>query len=122
MDNLAPDTSLALLKATQSDNDSKLRGLKSGTVIKDMQEIEAVAKDFEAMFVSEMMKPMFAGLDTSPPFGGGKTEDVFRGLMIQEYGKMIAETGQLGIADVVKAEMIKLQEAVDGTPSSETGR
>lgn len=118
MDNLAPDTSLALLQASQSNTDTKARALKSGTVIKDMAEIEEIAKDFEAMFISEMMKPMFAGLDTSPPFGGGKTEDVFRGMMLQEYGKMIAETGQLGIADVVKAEMIKLQEAIDGKSGS----
>ncbi len=118
MDNLAPDTSLALLQAAQSNTDTKARAVKSGTVIKDLAEIEATAKDFEAMFVSEMIKPMFEGLDTAPPFGGGKTEDVFRGMMLQEYGKMIAETGQLGIADVVKAEMIKLQEAVDGKPSS----
>ncbi|MEM6781740.1 MAG: rod-binding protein [Pseudomonadota bacterium] len=117
MDNLAPDTSLALLNATQNAADNKLRGLKNGTVIKDAAEIDAVAKDFEAMFVSEMLKPMFEGIDTAPPFGGGKTEEVFKGLMLQEYGKMIAEAGQLGIADVVKAEMIKMQEAIDGEPS-----
>lgn len=114
MDNLAPDTSLALLQASQSNSDSKIRGLKSGTIIKDAAEIDAVAKDFEAMFISEMMKPMFDGIDSAPPFGGGKTEEVFKGLMLQEYGKMISETGQLGIADMVKAEMIKMQEAADG--------
>lgn len=76
----------------------------------DMAKVEESARDFEAMFVSEMMKPMFEGLETDGMFGGGKTEEVFRGFMLEEYGKRVAETGQLGIADAVKAEMIAMQE------------
>lgn len=81
----------------------------------DMKKIEESARDFEAMFVSEMMKPMFEGIETDGMFGGGKTEEVFRGIMLQEYGKMMAETGQLGVADAVKAEMIAMQEKANGT-------
>lgn len=117
MTNLSPDTAMALMKASQAQTENNLRSVHNGTVIKDQSGIDAVAKDFEAMFVSEMMKPMFEGLDAAPPFGGGKTEEVFRGLMLQEYGKMIADTGQLGIADMVKAEMIKMQEEANGQPS-----
>jgi hypothetical protein len=61
-----------------------------------------------------MMKPMFEGLETDGMFGGGKTEEVFRGLMLEEYGKKMAETGQLGIADYVKTEMIAMQEKANG--------
>jgi len=43
-------------------------------------------------------------------FGGGKGEEVFRGLMVQEYGKMIAAQGGVGIADQVRAELLKTQE------------
>ncbi len=115
MDNLSPDSAMALLRATEAQTDSKLRGLKSGTKITAQQNVEQAAKDFEALFVTEMMKPMFEGIKTDGAFGGGKTEEVFRGLMLQEYGKMVAETGQLGIAQAVKTEMIKMQEAVNGT-------
>lgn len=75
----------------------------------DMKKIDAAAKDFEAMFVSEMVKPMFEDLKTDGMFGGGKGEEVFRGLMIDEYGKMVAETGQLGVSDLVRAAMIEMQ-------------
>lgn len=80
----------------------------------DMKKIDESAKDFEAMFVTEMMRPMFEELETGGMFGGGKTEEVFRGFMLEEYGKMVAETGQLGIADSVKAAMIEMQEKAGG--------
>ena len=66
----------------------------------DMAKIEESARDFEAMFVTEMMKPMFEEIETGGMFGGGKTEEIFRGFMLDEYGKKIAQTGQLGIAGI----------------------
>ena len=69
-----------------------------------------VAQDFEAMFLSEMLKPMFEGIKPDPVFGGGKGEEVFQGFMIDKYGKMMSERGGIGIADAVKNELVKLQE------------
>jgi len=77
--------------------------------LKNEDEFDAAAKDFEAMFVTEMMKPMFEGIKVDSTFGGGKGEEIFRGMMLQEYGKMMAETGQLGIAEHVKTELIAMQ-------------
>ncbi len=68
------------------------------------------AKDFEAVFVSEMIKPMFDTVDVDDTFGGGKGEEVFRGLLVQEYGKIIANQGGIGIASAVQAELLKSQE------------
>lgn len=81
----------------------------------DMAKIDTAARDFEAMFVSEMMKPMFESVEVNETFGGGKTEEIFRGFMVEEYGKMIADTGQLGIADIVKKQMIEMQEKADSS-------
>lgn len=69
------------------------------------------AQDFEAMFIAQMLQPMFAGLEGGEGlFGGGAGEDAYRGLMVEEYGKAIARAGGIGIADQVRAEMLKLQE------------
>lgn len=104
---LAPDTSLALLQASQGDVGKISKGLKN---VKNLEKIEQTAQDFEAMFIAEMVKPMFQGISTDGLFGGGKGEEVFRGLLIQEYGKLMAQTGSVGIADHVKEHMIKVQE------------
>jgi len=36
---------------------------------------------------------------------------MYRGLLITEYGKVMAESGGVGIADSVKAQLIQMQEA-----------
>jgi len=69
-----------------------------------------VAEDFEAFFVSSMLESMFAGIKTDGYFGGGHGEDVFRSMLLQEYGKTIAQRGGIGIADNVQREMLRLQE------------
>lgn len=76
---------------------------------KQLKKIDETAKDFEAVFISEMMKPMFEGLKTDTMFGGGQAEEMFRSIMIQEYGKSMAQTGSIGIADQVKASLINAQ-------------
>ena len=41
-------------------------------------QINNAAHDFEAVFATQMMTPMFEGLDVNPMFGGGKGEEMFR--------------------------------------------
>lgn len=97
--------------------------IKAGAAVKanaaamsDAREAKAekAAKDFESVFVSEMIKPMFDMIDVDDTFGGGKGEEVFRGMMVQEYGKMITAQGGIGIADRVKAELLREQEKASG--------
>ena len=76
----------------------------------DMQKMREAAQEFEAVFLSQMLKPMFEGMSSAAPFGGGPAEDMYRSLMVDEYGKSIAKAGGIGIADQVMREMIKLQE------------
>ena len=73
-------------------------------------QIDAAAKDFEAFFVSQVLENMFAGIRTDGIFGGGHGESVFRSLMLQEYGKVIADQGGIGLSDAVKRDMLRLQE------------
>jgi len=74
--------------------------------------IHQTAQDFESSFLSVMMQQMFTGLKTDGPFGGGPGEEMFRSLMIDEYGKQIARQGGLGLADGVTRELLKRQEGV----------
>lgn len=88
-----------------------LAGSKSNI---DIKKVEEAAQEFEAVFIGEMLKPMFEGIETDDMFGGGKGEEVFRGMMITEYGKMIAQNGGIGLADHIKETMIQLQEQANG--------
>lgn len=76
----------------------------------DTTKTDKAAQDFEAVYISEMLKPMFETVEVDDMFGGGKGEEVFRGLLTQEMGKSIAKQGGFGLADMVKAQLIKIQE------------
>ena len=77
----------------------------------NMEQAQKVAKDFEAVFISQMMKPMFANTIADAPFGGGSGEKIWRDMQVDEYGKAIANNGGIGIADSIVKEMLKMQEA-----------
>jgi peptidoglycan hydrolase FlgJ len=71
---------------------------------------DKAAKDFEAVFINQMIGTMFEGIKTDGPFGGGPAESMFRSLMIDHYSKTIAGQGGFGLADQVKREILRLQE------------
>jgi len=57
-----------------------------------------------------MLQHMFAGIPTDGPFGGGDGDQMFRSLLLQEYGKQIAARSGIGIADAVERELLRQQE------------
>ena len=67
------------------------------------------AEQFEASFLAQMLKPMFEGLETDGPFGGGEAEGTWRSFMIDEMAKTTVRAGGIGMADTVLAEMIRMQ-------------
>lgn len=68
------------------------------------------AKQFEGVFMSEFLGSMWEGVSTDGPFGGGQGEAMFRSLMLDEYGKQMATSGGLGLADAVSRQLIHEQE------------
>ena len=73
------------------------------------QRVAEAAQKFEASFLSAMLQPMFAGLSTEAPFGGGDAEAMFKSFMTDAIAKQTAKQGGLGIGDLVQREMLKLQ-------------
>lgn len=74
------------------------------------EEAGKAAGDFETVFLSQMLAPMWAGIGQDNYLGGGSAEDTYHSMMINEYGKLLSKSGGLGIADAVKREMLKMQE------------
>ena len=80
--------------------------------ITDADKATKAAKDFEAVFINEMLGSMFEGIATDGPFGGGPGEAIFRSMMIDNYSKTIAAQGGFGLADAVKRQLLHTQENV----------
>lgn len=76
----------------------------------DSARMRETAQAFEATFLAQMMRPMFEGLSTEAPFGGGHAEETWRGFLIDEMAKHMTRAGGVGLADQVMAQMIQMQE------------
>jgi len=88
------------------------KGAPSPQAAKSAQQADKAARDFEAVFINEMLSTMFEGVKTDGPFGGGPGETIFRSLLIDQYAKTVAGQGGFGLADQVKREMLRAQEHV----------
>ena len=74
------------------------------------ERMRETAEAFEASFLSQMLKPMFEGLQTDGPFGGGEGEATWRSFLIDAMAKQTVKAGGVGLADTVMSEMLKMQE------------
>jgi flagellar protein FlgJ len=70
------------------------------------------AKEYESIFISQFLGSMFQGIKTDGITGGGQGEEMFRSLMVNEYGKAFQQRGGFGLAAQMKTELLKHQEGV----------
>jgi flagellar protein FlgJ len=71
--------------------------------------IEDTAKSFEGQLIGLLMQPMFEGLQTDGPFGGGNGESAWRGMLVEAIGKQVSKSGGVGLAAPVTREMLTMQ-------------
>ena len=111
LDGLGSDNS-ALTAATRPAAPSwAAAGPVSGSSADRLASAKKAGQDFESFFVTSMLESMMAGIKTDKLFGGGQGEAMYRSMLNQEYGKAIARSGSLGIADMVQREILRMQEA-----------
>jgi len=73
-------------------------------------QVDKTTKEFEAVFIAEMLRNMFSTVKPDSIMGAGSSEENFRSLMMDEYGKILSKSGGIGLAASLKAEILKLQE------------
>ncbi len=108
------DYNMQLAKASQNTNPvadvgKRLNALMSSGE-KNEKKIDAVAQDFEAVFLTQMVKHMYEGVDVDKNWGGGSAEETFRTLLFDEYGKSFAKAGGVGVAAAIKRQLLATQE------------
>ncbi len=84
---------------------------------KELAKAKQTAQDFEAFFLSKSIESMYEGVGDDEMFGGGEAEKMYRSLLIDEYGKQIAKSGGVGVADNVMNFMLAQQEVPATTTS-----
>lgn len=88
----------------------------------DKDKLKGVAKQFEAIFVRQMLsaarKTDFGGDDL---FGNGAV-DTFREMQDSQFADIMADTGKLGLGKLIEAHMAKFvsgdQKSAENAPAS----
>ncbi len=76
------------------------------------RKIRETAEEFEAQFLSQMLQPMFEGIQAEEPFSGGHAEKMWQSMLVTEYGKSLAKSGGIGLADEVQKQLLRAQEGL----------
>lgn len=73
--------------------------------------IREAAESFEAIFLAQMMAPMFGDIEGEGAFGGGgQSEEIYHSMMVDHMSAETAKGGGIGIADHVYKQLLALQE------------
>ncbi|MFC0683341.1 rod-binding protein [Novosphingobium clariflavum] len=103
-----------------------LSGLTPPPAASDRDTLAATAKQFEAMFVRQMLaaarKADFGGDDLF----GSQALDTFRQMQDEHFADVTAQSGTLGLAAILEAQMARFLPATENgaapiTPSPSTG-
>lgn len=105
MESLSID--LALLQNSEA---RAATALNSTTGARTEAAARAAAEEFEAVLIAQMLAPMFSTVPTDGPAGGGHAETIFRSMQVEEYGKILAQRGGIGLAESVYREILRSQE------------
>lgn len=73
------------------------------TAAKEDADIRAAAQEFEAVFISQMLK--FSGLDKALTSGGGQSASAFTSFYLDQIATDISEDGGFGLADEFYEQM-----------------
>ena len=68
-------------------------------------DIMKAAQAFEAVFVNELMKSMRKTLPQDGLLNSGFANDVFNGMLDQEYAQLMSNSGQFGLARMIAQQM-----------------
>jgi flagellar protein FlgJ len=98
----------AMMMAQSSLNKSP--ALKTPAMTANAATAIKASKEYESVFISQFLGSMYSGISTDGPTGGGEGEEMFRSLMIDQYGKSMEQRGGFGLASALQRQLLKHQE------------
>lgn len=106
----AGDVDVRVLEQGSKIADMKRNARIAKSSASNMEQVDKAAKDFEAVFLSQMIEHMMDGVSLDPMGEGGASDEIYKSMLIDEYAKLMSRTGGIGVAAHVKREMLALQE------------
>lgn len=68
-------------------------------------ELKEACRDFEAIFIKQMLDSMKKTVPENSLMKSGMAEDIFEDMLYQEYASIISKSGDLGIAEMLYKQL-----------------
>ncbi len=101
MDITAAGMSSFMNSSVDSSVAAGVRGTKSG----EDAPLREATKDFESLFVKQMLNSMKKTINKSGLLDGGMGQEIFEDMLYDEYAEKIAETANLGISEMMYQQL-----------------
>lgn len=110
---LSPATIAATASAASRANDIAAATSRPGHRASPEQAART-GRQFEQMFLAQMLTPVFDAIDTGGMFGGGSAEKMLRSFQVDAFAGAITSKGGIGLAQDVAREILRMQEKTNG--------
>lgn len=80
---------------------------KAGRVSKENKELKEACRDFETLFVKQMLDSMRKTVNKADKSEDNAGKDYFEDMLYDSYAKKISETANLGIAKMMYLQLYK---------------
>ena len=71
----------------------------------EQAKLQQACQDFEAIFIKQMLDSMRKTVNKTSLFGRNMAEDIFEDMLYDEYAKEMAQTTDLGIAEMMYKQL-----------------
>lgn len=78
--------------------------------VSERQQLEEVAREFEALLIKQMLDSMRNTLNKDNNLvDGGMSENIFEDMLYTEYSRLMSKTGGFGLAEMIVEQQVRLQ-------------
>ena len=77
---------------------------------RDSDKAREVSKQFESIFLMQVLENMSSGVEGDPMFSGGAGDKIYRSMFNEQTAGAIARQGGVGIADSIYRSILQMQE------------
>lgn len=103
---LKPDRGIAFFKApppgSNGQNILSLTGDKSKT---EQEKVGILAREFESIFINQMLKTMRSSINKSGLIDGGSAEEMFTGMRDEEMARQMAFSQNSGLSKALEEQL-----------------
>ncbi len=71
--------------------------------------LRKACRDFESLLVQQMLSKMRASIPKSDLFGSKDKEEIFQGMLDEQYATQMSESGAIGLGDTIYAQLAALK-------------